>query len=280
MSTLYDSNVRALQKFPSSAELWILAAQHEYDTNFNIVGARNLFLRSLRLNPEKRELWLEYAKLECLYVLKILERRRILGLDKAQEQVSEDSNAFEGQDEIILPTITEEDLRRSDGPRLDPLLTSPLTDISNNPALNGAIPLAVYSSAITTRPEDISLIAGFYDMFASLQSRVPFINSALDRVKKHLEETFPGRGMALLVQIKDHGRGLDPVGKEFPSAIREMIKTSNSISSLPFPERKECSTRLLRYLEGISLIQGLDENLQKVIKLFERRVRKWQDMDT
>jgi U3 small nucleolar RNA-associated protein 6 len=267
-----------LQKFPSTAELWILAAQYEYETNFNITGARNLFLRSLRLNPEKRELWLEYAKLECFYILKILERRKILGLDKAQEQVSEDLNAFQDQDEITLPTITEEELQKTDGPQLDPLLTSPLTDISKNPALNGAIPLAVYSSAITTRPDDICLVARFYDMFASLHPRVPFINLALDKVKEHLEETFPGRGQTLLVQIKDHARGLDPTSKGFPAAIREMIKAANRISSLSIPERKECCKGLLRYLEGVSLIEGLDENLQKAIKLFEGRLRRWQDI--
>src|SRR5579859_1087273 len=99
---------RALQKHPTSAELWIMAARYEYETNVNMAGARNLLLRSLRLNPEKRELWLEYAKLECLYILKIMERRRILGLDKPKEIMADDTDGFEAdKEQIMLPTITE-----------------------------------------------------------------------------------------------------------------------------------------------------------------------------
>lgn len=266
-----------MQKFPSSAELWILAAQYEYDTNFNISGARNLLLRSLRLNPEKRELWLEYAKLECLYILKIMERRRILGLDKREEEVVEDTSGFEDRNEITLPTITQEELQK-DGPRLDPLLTSPLTDVSTNPALNGAIPLAVYSSAITSRPNDISLVAGFYDVFFPFYSGLSFIDSALETVRNYLEEHFGGRGKTILVQVRDQARGIGPTDKRFPGAIREMMKIANTIPELPVKERKECCSGLLQYLENVLQTNGLDENLEKVIKIFQGRVRKWQDI--
>lgn len=266
-----------MQKFPSSAELWILAAQYEYDTNFNISGARNLLLRSLRLNPEKRELWLEYAKLECLYILKIMERRRILGLDKKEDVEMEDKSDFKDENEIVLPRITQEELQK-DGPRLDPLLTSPLTDVSSNPALNGAIPLAVYSSAITSRPDDINLVAGFYDIFVPFHSGLSFIDSALEKVRKHLEEKFDGRGKTLLVQIKDQFRGVEPTDKQFPAAMREMMKMANAIPKLQVKERKECCSGLLLYLQKVSQTERLDENLQKVIKILQGRVGKWQEM--
>jgi U3 small nucleolar RNA-associated protein 6 len=230
------------------------------------------------LNQEKRELWLEYAKLECMYILKIIERRRILGLDKPKEEVMEDKGEFEDRDEIALPTITEEELQKTDGPRLDPLLTSPLTDISTNPALNGAIPMAVYSSAIASRPDDISLVVGFYDIFLPFYSGLPFVDSALDTVKKHLEETFPLRGKTLLIQIKDHARGIETTDKRFPSAIRTMMATASAIPSLVIKERKECCVGLSQYLEQLSHTSGLEENLQKVVKIFQGRVEKWQNM--
>src|SRR5438477_181799 len=83
-------------------------------------------------------------------ILIIMDHRLILALDKQEETAVEETTGFEDQNEIPLPNITQEELERTDGPRVDPLLTSPLTDISTNPALNGAIPLAVYSSAITS----------------------------------------------------------------------------------------------------------------------------------
>ena len=267
-----------MQKFPSSSELWILAAQYEYDTNYNISGARNLLLRSLRLNPEKRELWLEYAKLECLYILKIIERRRVLGLDKQEDKMVEDKTGFDDQNEITLPTITQEELQKTDGPRLDRLLTSPLTNVSTNPALNGAIPLAVYSSAIASRPDDVSLVAGFYDVFLSFYSGLSFIDSALDTVKGQLMEYFPGRGKTFLIQIKDHTRGIEVTDKRFPAAIREMMRTANAVPKLPLKERRECCIGLLEYLEKVSKTDGIDANLQKVIEIFQERVGKWNDI--
>jgi hypothetical protein len=271
-------NIRALQKHPSSAELWILAAQYEYEQNLNISGARNLLLRSLRLNPEKRELWLEYAKLECLYILKIMDRRRILGLDKFREETTmDDKTDFDKQDQIPLPTISQNDLGKTDG-QFDPLLTSPLTDITTNPALNGAIPLAVYSSAITSRPDDVLLVAGFYDVFVSFYSGLSFIDSALDMVKKHLQETFPSRGKSLFIQIKDHARGVSAMDKRFPSVIREMMKMASSIAGLPVRERKACCDGLKTYLEDLLQTDGLDESLVKVLQIFQARVEKWQDI--
>ena len=273
-----SNNCRALQTFPSSAELWIIAAHYEYENNFNISGARNLLLRSIRLNPEKPELWFKLAELECLYILKITERRRILGLDNKQEKTTKDTGELEGN-EIQLPTITEEELSKTDGPQIDPLLTSPLTDISTNPALNGAVPLAVYSSAIASRPDDISLCAGIYDVFLPFHSTLSFIDSALNKVKAHMEENFQGRGLALLTQIKDHARGIEPSDKTFPAAVRKMMKTANGIFSLPIGERKECCTGLIRFLEGISETNRLDVNLQKVVRVFRGRAEKWRNQE-
>jgi len=262
---------RALQTFPNSAELWIMAAHYEYENNLNISGARNLLLRSIRLNPEKQELWFKLAELECVNILKITERRRILGLDTTADNVVEDTSELEGN-EIQLPTITEEELQKTDGPQLDPLLTSPLTDAAINPALNGAVPLAVYSSAIASRPDDISLSAGFYDVFLPFCLTLSFIDSALNTVKSHMEEKFSRRGLTLSIQIRDHARGIHITSKNFPSALREMMKMADGIPSLPLRERKECCATLMTYLDGLSAMDGLDVNLKQVVKVFKGRV--------
>ena len=207
-----------------------------------------------------------------------MERRRVLGVDRQEDKMVDDKSGFDDQNEITLPTITQEELQKTDGPRLDPLLTSPLTNVSTNPALNGAIPLAVYSSAIASRPDDISLVAGFYDIFASFYSGLSFIDSALDTVKGRLIDHFSGRGTTLLIQIKDHARGIGVTDKRFPAAIREMMKTANAVSKLPLKERRDCCTGLSEYLEKISKTDGLDENLQKVIEIFQGKVGKWKDI--
>lgn len=61
----------ALQFHSFNAGLWIKAAKWEWETNANVQAARVLFQRGLRLNPQARELWLEYFRLELLYLDKV-----------------------------------------------------------------------------------------------------------------------------------------------------------------------------------------------------------------
>jgi U3 small nucleolar RNA-associated protein 6 len=250
-----------------------MAAQYEYTKNANIPGSRNLLLRSLRLNPEARELWLEYAKLECLFLVKIMERRRILGLDEEQKQYVEETELeFHERDEIQLPLVTEEETEKQQGD----VLEGPLADVKANPALNGGIPLAVWDSAISTRPEDIALAAGFYDAFAPFHTSLQFINAALDKVKAHMEDKFPGRGRTVLIQIKDHARGIALADAKFPGILRTMMTTANTIPSLTLRERRDCCVGLISYLDEL-LKSDVEENLRKAIEIFRGKVVKWRD---
>jgi U3 small nucleolar RNA-associated protein 6 len=248
-----------------------MAAQYEYTKNANIPGSRNLLLRSLRLNPEARELWLEYAKLECLFLLKIMERRRILGLD--EQPVEEKELEFHERDEIQLPLVAEEETEKQGGD----VLEGPLADVKANPALNGAIPLAVWDSAISTRPEDIALAAGFYDAFTPFHASLQFIDGALDKVKSHMEDKFPGRGRTILLQIKDHARGVVVSDAKFPSVLRTMMATANAIPSLTLRERRDCCVGLISYLDEL-LSGDVEENLRKAIEIFRAKVVKWRDI--
>lgn len=71
----------ALQSHPSEANLWILAAKHEFEDNSNIVAARILLQRGLRMNPTSELLWREYFRLELLFAEKIRARRALLFMD-------------------------------------------------------------------------------------------------------------------------------------------------------------------------------------------------------
>jgi len=209
-----------------------------------------------------------------------MERRRVLGLDDLPKEDVVHDTGFEGDmDEIALPSITQEELSKSNDPEKEKdLLLSPLTNVATNPALNGAVIMAVYTSAIESRPDDVVLLAGFYDVLEPFYAGLSFISSALDTVKTRLEEKFPDRGKTLFVRIRYHARGIDPTDAKFPSALREMMKTANAIPSLDVKERKVCCSDLLAYLEKISNTANLDENIQKVISIFKGRVGNWKDI--
>jgi hypothetical protein len=79
----------------------------------------------------------------------------------------------------------------------------------------------------------------------------------------------------LPIQIKDHARGIESTDKSYPAAIREMIKTATAIPSLLLRDWVECCARLTEYLTSISERNGLDVNLQQVVKVLHGRVEKW-----
>ncbi|KAI9503068.1 U3 small nucleolar RNA-associated protein 6-domain-containing protein, partial [Coemansia spiralis] len=68
---------RAIVAHPRVTRLWIMAARYQLE---QIAGsaARRLLQRALRVNPEAKDVWLEYFKLELHLVEKIRMRRRVL----------------------------------------------------------------------------------------------------------------------------------------------------------------------------------------------------------
>ena len=72
----------ALQMHAGNAALWAEAAFWEYEGNLDPASARALFQRGLRVveREDARGLWVHYFRMEVMYVEKVLERRRVLGL--------------------------------------------------------------------------------------------------------------------------------------------------------------------------------------------------------
>jgi len=72
--TLNRVFAQAIQRHPTNEGLWILAADYEFEFNENITAARALMERALRLNSKSERLWIEFCKLECIYLARIKER--------------------------------------------------------------------------------------------------------------------------------------------------------------------------------------------------------------
>ena len=73
-----------LRLHPTKADVWIYAAQFAMDVHADMTEARSYMQRGLRFCKNSKKMWLEYAKLEILYIAKIAARRCVLGLDGNQ----------------------------------------------------------------------------------------------------------------------------------------------------------------------------------------------------
>ncbi|XP_047144309.1 U3 small nucleolar RNA-associated protein 6 homolog isoform X1 [Hydra vulgaris] len=72
---------KLLQQHGKNPEVWLLAANHEFETAKNVDNARMLLQRGLRMNKTSEKLWQEYFRMELLHVEKIKKRRKLLGIE-------------------------------------------------------------------------------------------------------------------------------------------------------------------------------------------------------
>ncbi|CEG43302.1 u3 small nucleolar rna-associated protein 6 [Plasmopara halstedii] len=155
---------RALQSNPRCAELWIEAASYEFGVNLNVDSARVLMQRAIRLNKENRKLWIEYFRLELLYVQKLTMRRQVLRLDdKTEKSLDEDGST------VLIDQLPEEQDDQVE--KYSEEMTTKMN--ARKLILQGAIAKIVYTNAISAIPNDVSFRLEFVkirDFFGSVMA--------------------------------------------------------------------------------------------------------------
>jgi len=167
-----------LRMHPTKPELWIYAARYAIDVQSDPVAARSYMKRGIRFCKNATIMYLEFAKLEMTY---IATRRRIVGLGRKSAQPEEPDleakmDSLEA-DMIALPTTevgnVNDDLERA------------LEVLASSPAMNGAIPIAIFDEAMRQFSNDAALGERFFDMFAGF-AQASCTPRILDHVLGHL----------------------------------------------------------------------------------------------
>lgn len=253
---------------PTKAELWIYAAHYFMDSQADITNARSYMQRGLRFCKTSELMWLEYAKLETIYVAKIAGRRRILGLDQDRTRKQDD-----GDDMIALPEVTAEDvnpsLRKADG--VDDVA---LQNLASAPVLTGAIPIAVFDSAMKQFDSAPALAEDFFSMFAEFD-QVPCIQNILEHVLSHLESTSPKAVETYTCRARLGLFALHPISAMFPSALGKVLEQlSSAIGQHPeFTGR--ISEVAVQQMVSFLLIDGAEDMDPAIQKVLHSRLRKY-----
>ncbi|KAF9179363.1 U3 snoRNP protein [Haplosporangium sp. Z 11] len=221
--TLGRIYAQAIQLHPTNEKLWILAAAWEWEENANIVAARVLLQRALRLNTTTESLWHEYFRLELVYIAKILARREILGIDVSLEDVEKDllkDKEVDSDNMIKLPTVTGEEFsaftkedensegqatagkkatsKKGKAGKERVALTEEKAErlkTEKNPVLRGEIAMVVYRNGIKEIPDSFPFRKGFLDIANSFikprplqEDSIKVIYDSIDQDFKHLPE--------------------------------------------------------------------------------------------
>jgi U3 small nucleolar RNA-associated protein 6 len=262
----------ALRMHPTKASLWLYAARSALELDSDMDGARSYMQRGTRFCPASRELWIEFAKLEMFYLAKISARRRILGLDKSRqieppkdvEQSAEEEVGFaDDADEIRIPDFKQDTLQSGmmEGVKVD---TDAAQDPMNTPALNGAIPIAIYDHVRKQPFFNMGVAEEFFDMFASF-TQVHCVTKILQHVVDSMNDAQATDPSAANCYIRQPVAGVDVHTAEFPVALalalerlKQCQQTTTDIGQL--------SSKVTAWMEQLLAVNGLDEGIATVIQ--------------
>ena len=258
---------------PTRPDLWIYAANYAMEERGDMTEARSYMQRGLRFCKHSRNLWIEYAKLEMIYMAKLVARRQILGLDHQlswkdcapkNESVEADTERLSTLtasviDPIQLPDDTAED--------------DTLQKISATPALLGAIPIAIFDAAMKQFEGDVSLGVEFFEIVSEFHS-IPHVTKIRHHIVDVLCAKEPASPAALSCCIREPVIGVEILSADFPRALKTSLDRLRSAmqETLPFPgspetmrSRISLSDRLVDWILPILDVQGLDQDIHGVL---------------
>jgi U3 small nucleolar RNA-associated protein 6 len=248
-----------LRLHPTKSALWVWAAEAVLEDEADMSAARSYLQRGLRFCKRDRSLWLEYARLECIYIARIAARRRILGLEgrKKEEKVDE------GEDMLALPDVTAEDINPSLG-RDEAVDEVALQNLQNTPALTGAIPIAIFDSAMKEFDNDAQLGEQFFDMVAEFER-----GSTFDRILRHivtrLEQVKPDNVHTITCQFMLSLTGVAITSEAVPDALTESLATIRAATKRLPLQRKEISQAAISRLTPLAVNKEMDDDVSTAL---------------
>jgi U3 small nucleolar RNA-associated protein 6 len=232
----------ALKLHPAKPELWIYAARHAVEDKLDIVEGRSHMQRGLRFCKKNKAMWREYAKLEMVFVAKVFLRRKVLGIDqpkKAPQVEGED----EDEDMMKLPEITGEDFETAKKDKS--LDTMALENADTNPALNGALAIAIFDQAMKEIPGDVDFAADFYDLFAQFE-QLKCCGRLLEHVVRYVLDVAPKNAKALWLGIQFPLRDVETTDPAFPGRLSTAL-ASMAAAVVETDKRSELYLFFARY---------------------------------
>lgn len=269
-----------LRLHPTKPELWIYAANYAVEEKGDMNEARSHMQRALRFCRTEEKLWVEYARLEMMWIAKMVRRREILGLDtnEIERRSGDPVVEFDG-DEVALPNIPAEDCNPNQRPRqgVDDFV---LEKLETSPALSGAIPIAIYDSAMKQFKDNEKLRLDFYDMTAEFPD-LPCSGKVSNHIMEAMKLVTYESPETLIRFIQQPVMSHSVISYGFPSmfglCLGRMKDAFKRLVSFPIaPKTARPRSILDRYIIEWMLSylgqQELDPDVQKVIFMNLRKV--------
>lgn len=275
---------RALRLMPRDADLWVLAGQRAAK-NGDMTSARAYFMRGCRFCTADEVLWIEYARCEMQWLDKVERKKRKEGNKKGQtgqkpaalaaEQVDEGDEIQFNFDEdeteeggLILPETT---VSGKEPPAVFDEKTEDA--LENNPAMDGAIPRAIFDIARKQPFYNARVAEKFFTLFAgftaiSVQDKM--LQHVLDAMMQEYETapaTWYCYSMMPLV-------GASPFSAAYPRGLRETLsRLSKGLGSTSDPAELR-QKAIIEWVDPVLALDGLDEGIRFVLEHTKEKLQE------
>jgi U3 small nucleolar RNA-associated protein 6 len=206
-----------------------------------------------------------------IYLAKIATRRKILGLDADEsddalentDEAIDDIGFSPSADVIALPDFKTNTLRPSmiKGVKVD---SEAAKDPMTTPALNGAIPIAIFDAARKQPFFCPAAAEDFFDMFASF-TQVRCLPKILQHVLDSIMELYPRDPCTCSCYVRQPVLGLEPTSPEFPIAVGSTLDRLKEAMATA-KDKAELSKKMRAWFEQILGLEKLDPGIQTVVR--------------
>ncbi|KAH9328245.1 hypothetical protein KI387_000353, partial [Taxus chinensis] len=278
---------KALNYHPNVPGLWIYAAAWEFEHNLNVNAARALMLSGIRACPKSEILWLEYFRMELIFVNKLRARKIALGLDTVSSlRDDEDKEAWKKENNDLFMSLNEEKLDDGEILETETSKSEMNADVLAIRELGFKMAYTIFNKAVDTIPSSVRFRQQFVEMLDSLD--VQRANALEDEMCRSMQRDFANdescwdwlarQHISRCQQTKQINK--DEVVAALNKTIQVYEDALNTItSSCMFGYYTKFLQNLIDYdkseiAEGLALfrrfVSNVEEIAMNILKLYER----------
>jgi U3 small nucleolar RNA-associated protein 6 len=274
---------RALRLHPTDASLWTLAGRRAAQAG-DMERARAHFLRGCRFCNREPTLWVEYARCEMEWLARVEAKKNGKGVRKGVDalaaikatEAEQEGDVIEFDDEddesgdddgLMLP---DPDAAEGAGRKKKPNVfdEEETKKLEQSPALNGAIPMAIFDIARKQPFFGAAAADKFFDVFAGFDN-VSSRDNILQHVLSAMEELFPNDPCTWSCKIRQPLIGVDMQTPAFPKALRESLARLKGALEMTH-DKKLLAAKLVPWVDSILAQESLDEAIRTVLEHAKR----------
>ncbi|KAL7805833.1 U3 small nucleolar RNA-associated protein 6 domain-containing protein [Trichoderma aethiopicum] len=259
---------RAIRMLPKDPELWTMAA-NRFASDGDMASARNCFMRGCRFCTSDCGLWLEYARCEMKWLDK-MEKKKAKGETVLPPRPANDD------DELMLLGSDDEDegedlsLPEPSAKQTKVFNEEATQELASNPAMDGAIPMAIFDISQKQSFFNAEVAEQFYFMFSSFHKL-----SVQPRISQHvldaLDQQFPNDPATCNCHIRQPLLGVSPYTVEFPRQLAVALQRLGTYLEST-TDRASLEKKTTAWIDGYLQLEDLDSALRTVLERTRAKV--------